>query len=1070
MPVLQEYYTSAEGKGFHVKATSPGITADLQSAIDRLISYRMPSSLDSRAIDTHPVALRYWYNALKPDRSILLCSQSAASDETNRAGNYFAHTLVMEPTNFSSIPPIFYWRSPVWQRNDPVQRTQVDSLPILDASKLEILDISFEDMWAFLALGEHRHWLYKLLSAVVLSPKTKRRIVIVDTIENVVWWIKLVTLLLPPDYRPLLSFSTYSHDLTLSPHLITGTTSDWFRDMEREYLTYFVLNAEQGRYSNVEDSFYAREVVNAATPEMFDGTLLRLLTDCTTRFSLPIAIDPQLEIRMSYAKIQQGKTDSKLSEAELQAIHMALDAFNNLSPFSSEDIAELKRLKIALEEATEHQSSQSLREDYQQVCTLLELHEPKEAQPARDTTPGGEKKHQFQKEELAHIQDLGAGEVGIGEQISVLMKNVALNASAWLPKLNGRGVVDEEAKQFIPNEQGKPQEEADPRIQEVLKNFILEFEPKERPEVNVQRIQQLSKQYGDTILSTQVNQAEFIKDLITFWEDLLKNSRYDYLIYFWEYLGRYLKPSLENWKPLHFSLSEIDRLMKRANEKDIVHTQEATDSEAKSETLFETIIVSMTEWKQGWLELVIVHKSSLSPAIARRFYVKCIETLSLDQRPPLRAIGHSIFKDMRELLGDELDSDLEQSKKKQKLAVGYAVLENWVRHLRQQDYDEGTVEEIKKLGLHMLKMKCNTQQWRELARPILMSSTLAPLPQEIEIEVARVVLPALSLARFESADVRFCKKYRTAEFFGEDTRTTLSTIVAMQNHVFMDEVLAQRIQRQVKILLPNEYEPGVQRFMTEFFQHDITTVAHGNMITAFFTRNFSYNVHFWKAYQDAWQKIFLEPATTARAAYLLDFWFDESSIQFSYHLYILQEFFFNLPDLITRSREMLKNEALHKTVSAFCNYDWYPLVQEYFSLKEQPVKETSSLADLVASLFNAGATKKNNWELLKNIAPLDHAAFWHYYWQRFNELILRGDATQVLAHLSFWFDGSFEVLGGTNWLSRKFFLKLEQRLDHASRKQSFHSIVHEINKKGRASGAPYQWYPLVEKYFAEPQK
>src|SRR5436309_313250 len=117
MSVLQHYYTSCVHSqtnfaGFQVKAMSPGILSETQALIARLIAYSIPATLDERAIQSHPVALRYYYKS--PQECILLCSQSNGDDESGRPGNFFAHTLILEPEMFKSIPPIFYWQSAFW--------------------------------------------------------------------------------------------------------------------------------------------------------------------------------------------------------------------------------------------------------------------------------------------------------------------------------------------------------------------------------------------------------------------------------------------------------------------------------------------------------------------------------------------------------------------------------------------------------------------------------------------------------------------------------------------------------------------------------------------------------------------------------------------------------------------------------------------------------------------------------------------------------------------------------------------------------------------------------------------
>ena len=245
MPVLQQYYTSYHDEisgrlGLGIKATSPGISSQLQKVIDKLISYRIPPSLDEQAIGTHPVALRYWYN--NPGECIFLCSQSIGSDVNGRPGNFFAHTVIMEPDMFVSSPPILFWKSPFWQTKDSESRSRIDTLPEMPSFNVEP-SFDIEGMWDFLAQGNRRVWLYKLLCAVVHVNKSFRRIVIQDSTENVVWWIAIVSSLLPPDYRPLLSFSTYHYDLNQSPFMITGVTKD---TPVGNYGSYFVLDAWEG--------------------------------------------------------------------------------------------------------------------------------------------------------------------------------------------------------------------------------------------------------------------------------------------------------------------------------------------------------------------------------------------------------------------------------------------------------------------------------------------------------------------------------------------------------------------------------------------------------------------------------------------------------------------------------------------------------------------------------------------------------------------------------------------------------------------------------------------------------
>src|SRR2546421_5548797 len=262
MEIRQYYYTSYIHRqtgqaGFQIKAMSPGISPALQATIARLIDYRIPSACNTDALETHPLALLYFYT--ESGASILLCSRSSGKDEYGRPGNFFAHVVVLDldATPFTSTPPVFFWKSPFWRTGDPEEREAVVSLPVLPSFDVEpALDV--EDIWHFLAQGQRRAWLYKLMCAVIQSRKTQRRIVIFDTDEHVALWIAAVSCLLPPAYRPLLTFATYHHDPCQTPYLITGTaTSSSLRALSADDLAYFLLDTATGQASPFEPSAYA---------------------------------------------------------------------------------------------------------------------------------------------------------------------------------------------------------------------------------------------------------------------------------------------------------------------------------------------------------------------------------------------------------------------------------------------------------------------------------------------------------------------------------------------------------------------------------------------------------------------------------------------------------------------------------------------------------------------------------------------------------------------------------------------------------------------------------------------
>ncbi len=375
MSALQFYYTScvqttAGTSGFQMKAMSPGISPDLQSLLARLAAYRIPPALDATHTDKHPIALRYHYQ--NEQECILLCSQSSGTDELGRPGNFFAHGLVLEHDLFSCVPPIFFWKSPFWQKQDPQERSQIVSLPVLNAFDEEPT-LELEDIWRFLARDNRRALLHKLLCAVLSSGTTQRRIVIIDEVEQVVMWIAAVSCLLPPTYRPLLTFATFHHDPYQSLSLVTGTTgAPFFRASREEYQSFFVLNALTDTASNVPPSAYADLAVAFAESGLYETKLLRLFSDYTRHFPYAPVFDGQLDHLAHYSRIVLGQSIDPLTPQERESLQIALSSFENLPTLTQEDADELSHIAIALRERRRAEHAPRIDGEYLHVIALLQ--------------------------------------------------------------------------------------------------------------------------------------------------------------------------------------------------------------------------------------------------------------------------------------------------------------------------------------------------------------------------------------------------------------------------------------------------------------------------------------------------------------------------------------------------------------------------------------------------------------------------------------------------------------------------------------------------------------------------
>ena len=274
MTIRQLYYTSfvdPTGRGgFRIMSRTPGIPPQAENELLRLLSYRTPANVDERAVDLHPVALRY--GRLESGPSVLICAQSSGSDELGRPGNYFAHALVVDPDDIS-LDPIACWRSPMWVRQ---ARADVHELPALEALRSGPPDP--DRFWRFLAVGQRRAWFQAVLAAAVSYGERGRPIIVVGSVEDAIEWVAAISEALPRALRPLLTFSSYEHDPRKTPFLVTGTRPDGaFRAARNEYQHYFIVNEAENRASAAEPSSYAAWITARLEPNAWKEQVAPLL-------------------------------------------------------------------------------------------------------------------------------------------------------------------------------------------------------------------------------------------------------------------------------------------------------------------------------------------------------------------------------------------------------------------------------------------------------------------------------------------------------------------------------------------------------------------------------------------------------------------------------------------------------------------------------------------------------------------------------------------------------------------------------------------------------------------------
>lgn len=385
MALLQHYYTSTTtgttgGAGFQCKAMSPGISAEEIKALNNLLGYRIPPTLMDRNVTEHPIALRY--ELLNPNKCILLCSQSNGNDENGRPGNFFAHSVIMSPKDFDVFPPIMFYKHPFWKTHDD---SSILEIPPQESFNLDP-SLDFQDTWTFLDNDHRRHWFKLLLNAVISYEKSKRPIVILDTTDNIAKWILAVSVSLPRIFRWYITFATYHHDPYQAPFLITGTSPDSkFRFSSDEYISYFVLNAQDDRISDIEESEYVKFIAENFQPDLYDSKILDFFQLCDHRLRpSPREMGLKLDLMTRFYFTVREKKDLLTEENARESVRTFISGFDSQREIIEEDIDDLKSTEVILRKQIQRSPDIRLVQDFSQTLHLLKKHYQKISNSVQD--------------------------------------------------------------------------------------------------------------------------------------------------------------------------------------------------------------------------------------------------------------------------------------------------------------------------------------------------------------------------------------------------------------------------------------------------------------------------------------------------------------------------------------------------------------------------------------------------------------------------------------------------------------------------------------------------------------
>lgn len=231
MAFYQLHYTSRESSlsgysGFQFCAATPGVPDFVMREVEQQTVYEPPAVMQETPgmpLAEFPVNLLHAYSR-DSGTLIISCVRYAGLDFSNRAGNYFAHTLVSDSParDLARALPVELWGAPFWDAR-PSDAPELPPLPPPSPSGA-ITPQTVDDFVRARSLSEEQ--LAALLTAVEGAMTGGRQVLLIDSgTDAVCRWIAVVAYLLGPVGGRQLTFSTYSLDPRRCQTHVVGTVS-----------------------------------------------------------------------------------------------------------------------------------------------------------------------------------------------------------------------------------------------------------------------------------------------------------------------------------------------------------------------------------------------------------------------------------------------------------------------------------------------------------------------------------------------------------------------------------------------------------------------------------------------------------------------------------------------------------------------------------------------------------------------------------------------------------------------------------------------------------------------------
>lgn len=239
--------------------------------IKSLFSYQ-PPALETGVIMTEEIATTlpqsFIYRRLENGKCALALSTYLGRDymgSTGRFGNHLSHVIVADEADITDYPCEFFGASLLRSRMEFEEVNNPNPPEFLPTPVLEKgYTVDVEAVLEFLSIEDRLEVYKNMLHAMLSFEKERKRVVILDSPENIVMWIAALEYALPLKTALSINFTTYEFDPSLSVSQICGVVKNGTRFTPDSKHLHFVFDFETNDYIEFEKDVEFYDFIDTA--------------------------------------------------------------------------------------------------------------------------------------------------------------------------------------------------------------------------------------------------------------------------------------------------------------------------------------------------------------------------------------------------------------------------------------------------------------------------------------------------------------------------------------------------------------------------------------------------------------------------------------------------------------------------------------------------------------------------------------------------------------------------------------------------------------------------------------